>query len=76
MADRTNTQAAATLTEVLDALPEGTEIVDHFNDKGIKRDGLWHFPETAPLHSAKVAKYGPIRVLPRTAADDTKGERP
>lgn len=49
--------------EELDALPDGSAILDGSGDVGQKLSGLWHFPETAPIKSSKVAKYGAATVL-------------
>lgn len=49
--------------EGLDALPDGSAILDGSGDVGQKLSGWWHFPETAPMGSSKVAKYGPATVL-------------
>lgn len=46
--------------EQLDALPEGARIIDRYGDVSTKgADGLWHSYETAPMWSAKVAKWEP-----------------
>lgn len=46
--------------EQLDALPAGTRIIDRYSDMSTKRpDGLWDSFETAPMWSAKVAKWSP-----------------
>jgi hypothetical protein len=45
--------------EELDALPDGSRIIDRYGDVSTKRDGLWHSFETAPMWSAKVAKWAP-----------------
>lgn len=50
--------------EQLDALPEGAQVVDRFADLFTKRDGLWHSFETAPMWSAKVAKWKPRQATP------------
>ncbi|MGW5514639.1 hypothetical protein [Nocardia africana] len=51
-------------SEQLDALPVGTQIIDRYNDVSTKRpDGLWDSFETAPMWSAKVAKWEPRLVL-------------
>lgn len=47
----------------LDALSEGTRVVDAYGDVSEKRNGLWHSRETAPLGSSKLSKYGPVRLL-------------
>ena len=52
-----------TTTEGLDALPNGSAVLDGSGDVGQKLSGLWHFPETAPIKSSKVAKYGAATVL-------------
>lgn len=52
----------------LDALPEGTQIIDRYNDISTKRDGLWHSYETAPMWSAKVAKWQPRLATPEQVA--------
>lgn len=48
----------------LDALPDGAQVIDRFGDVSTKRDGLWHSYETAPLWSAKVAKFQPRLTTP------------
>jgi hypothetical protein len=50
--------------EQLDALPEGAQVIDRYGDVSTKRDGLWHSYETAPMWSAKVAKWQP-RMMPQ-----------
>jgi hypothetical protein len=46
--------------EQLDALPAGARIIDRYSDVSTKgADGLWHSFETAPMWSAKVAKWEP-----------------
>jgi hypothetical protein len=46
--------------EQLDALPVGSQIIDRYSDVSTKSsDGLWHSFETAPMWSAKVAKWEP-----------------
>ena len=52
-----------TTVEELDALPDGSVILDGAGDAGQKLSGMWHFPETAPMGSSKVAKYGVATVL-------------
>lgn len=49
-------------TDQLDALPADTTMTDRYNDRLTKHsDGRWHSFETAPMWSAKVAKWGPFR---------------
>jgi hypothetical protein len=45
--------------EQLDALPEGTQVIDRYGDVLTKRGDLWHSYETAPMLSRKVAKWQP-----------------
>lgn len=49
--------------EQLDALPEGAQVIDRYGDVSTKRDGLWRSFETAPMWSAKVAKWLPRLLL-------------
>ena len=47
----------------MDALKPGQRVVDAQADVSVKRsDGLWEGFECAPLTSAKLHKYGPIRL--------------
>lgn len=46
----------------LEALPEGAQVIDRYGDILTKEGGLWRSFETAPMTSAKVAKWLP-RVL-------------
>jgi hypothetical protein len=48
----------------LDALAEGQQVRDQFRDILTKRGGMWHSYETAPMSSAKVAKWNPILIEP------------
>lgn len=52
-----------TTAEELDALPEGSAVLDNDHDVSTKHDGRWHGYEMNPLGSAKYAKYGPFAVL-------------
>jgi hypothetical protein len=55
---RTNSVTEFLTTAELDALPEGTPIIDRHRDILTKRsDGLWHSYETRPMWSAKVTKW-------------------
>lgn len=45
-----------TTPAALEALPDGAAIVDKHGDVGQRVGGAWHFPETAPMTSSKVAK--------------------
>ena len=55
---RTNSVTEFLTTADLDALPEETPVIDRHRDILTKRsDGLWHSYETAPMWSAKVAKW-------------------
>lgn len=47
----------------MDALPPGSSVIDYEGDISTKRpDGLWEGYEMAPIPSAKLHKYGPIRL--------------
>lgn len=49
--------------ERMDALPPGSHVIDGSMDISTKRaDGLWEGRETAPLTTAKLHKYGPIKL--------------
>jgi len=52
-----------TTAEELDALPDGSAILDRHGDVSTKHAHWWHGYETAPLLSRKVAKYGPLTVI-------------
>ncbi|MFE7799048.1 hypothetical protein [Nocardia sp. NPDC057440] len=54
--------------EQLDALPEGTTIIDRYGDISTKRDGWWRSYETAPMWSAKVAKWRTRLATPEEVA--------
>lgn len=46
----------------LDKLPVGALVIDASMDISVKReDGLWEGEEMAPITTAKLTKYGPIR---------------
>lgn len=47
----------------LNDLPDGSAILDNQGDVAQKLNGWWHFPETAPMGSSKVVKYGAVTVL-------------
>lgn len=50
-----------TLAELI-ALSPGRSVIDAAMDVSTKReDGLWEGAEMAPITSAKLIKYGPIR---------------
>lgn len=47
----------------MDALAPGTHVIDASHDISVKRpDGLWEGYEMAPIPTAKLHKYGPIRL--------------
>ena len=48
---------AITTAEELDALPDGSAILDGSGDVAQKLSGWWHFPETSPMGPSKVLKY-------------------
>lgn len=50
-------------TEELDALPEGSSVLDVDADVSTKHAGKWHGYEMAPLDSRKFSKCGPFTVL-------------
>lgn len=52
-----------TSEDELDALPQWSAIIDHEGDVGQRLGEFWHFPETAPMGSARVIKHGPATVL-------------
>ena len=58
-----------TTAEELDALPDGSAVVDKEGDVLTKHAHWWHSYETAPLMSRKVAKYGPLTVIHEPDAD-------
>lgn len=49
--------------DFLTELPDGSGILDRFGDIAQKLNGLWHYPETAPMASEKVSKYFPFEIL-------------
>lgn len=54
--------------EQMDALAPGEHVIDASMDISTKRtDGLWEGHEMAPLPTAKLHKYGPIRRWTGTA---------
>lgn len=52
-----------TTAEELDALPEGSAVLDADHDVSTKHDGRWHGYEMFPLLAPKFAKCGPFTVL-------------
>jgi hypothetical protein len=47
----------------MDALAPGAHVIDASNDISTRRaDGLWQGYEMAPIPTAKLHKYGPIRL--------------
>lgn len=58
-----------TTVEELRALPDGSAILDSSGDVGQKLSEWWYFPETAPMGSSKVAKYGPVTALHEPQAE-------
>lgn len=47
----------------MDRLPAGSHVIDANGDISTKRaDGLWEGHEMAPIPTAKLHKYGPIRL--------------
>lgn len=63
MSRSTRNRSHAALTRAqMDALPVGSSVVDGSMDISTKReDGLWEGYEMAPIPTAKLHKYGPIR---------------
>lgn len=49
--------------EELEALPEGSAVLDVDKDVSTKHNGKWHGYEMAPLETPKFAKCGPFTVL-------------
>lgn len=49
--------------EELDALPQGTVIIDRDEDVWQYGDGVWRSHAQAPFRSERVWRYGPLRVL-------------
>ena len=49
--------------EELDALPQGTVVIDRGGDAAQRVSGDWYFPETAPLSSTVVRRYRPLTVI-------------
>lgn len=58
--------ARLALTRIqLDKMPPGTAVIDADMDVSSKRDdGRWEGYEMGPITSAKLLKYGPIKLWP------------
>ena len=52
-----------TTAEELDALADGTAVLDYEHDVSTKHDGKWHGYEMNPLDSRKFKAYGPFTIL-------------
>lgn len=59
-----------TITAVgeLDALPDGSAVLDRHGDVSTKHAHWWHTYETSPMMSQRLAKYGPLTVIHEPAA--------
>jgi hypothetical protein len=56
-------QRTITTVEELEALPDGSAVLDRYGDVSTKHAHWWHGYETSPLLSSKVAKFGPLTVI-------------
>jgi hypothetical protein len=55
-----------TTAEELDALPDGSAVLDDDGDASTKHNGMWHGYEMSPLASRWLATCGPFTVLYET----------
>lgn len=62
-----------TTVEELDALPNGSAILDISGDVAQRLCAWWHFPETSPMGSSKVLKYSStVTVIHEPEAEATR----
>jgi hypothetical protein len=66
--DQTPIQRAAATVEDIEALPEGSVVVDRHDDVWQRRGGLWCSHETAAVDDRRLAKWAPLTVLRRGGA--------